>query len=273
MDQLLPYFMMRILGDTPGLPGLFVSGIFSGALSSVSSFVNSLAAVTIEDYIKPLRKTSMSPSTESLVTRCLALFFGLLCVALTYLAEQMTGILQASLTIFGVVGGPLLALFTMGMCTKRITSGGALAGFVTSLAIGFWVGFGTLRSAPPPAALPLSTDGCPARAWNDTTLTTPWPSTTTTIAPEVDAYVFPLYKMSYMYYAFFTWAIAIVVAAAISCIWRQQQPVDDKLIAPPFRGQPDAAAYHNCATLELSAVKAKNNDNELQHESEFSSKL
>jgi Na+/proline symporter len=36
----------------PGLAGLFVAGIFSGSLSTVSSAVNSLAAVTLEDYIK-----------------------------------------------------------------------------------------------------------------------------------------------------------------------------------------------------------------------------
>jgi solute carrier family 5 (sodium-coupled monocarboxylate transporter), member 8/12 len=36
----------------PGLPGLFVAGIFSGSLSTVSSAVNSLAAVSLEDYLK-----------------------------------------------------------------------------------------------------------------------------------------------------------------------------------------------------------------------------
>ncbi|GBO36627.1 hypothetical protein AVEN_224593-1, partial [Araneus ventricosus] len=35
------------------LPGLFVSGIFSGALSSVSSALNGMAAVTVEDFLKP----------------------------------------------------------------------------------------------------------------------------------------------------------------------------------------------------------------------------
>lgn len=35
----------------PGLSGLFVSGIFSGSLSTVSSALNSLAAVTFQDYI------------------------------------------------------------------------------------------------------------------------------------------------------------------------------------------------------------------------------
>ena len=51
--QLLPLFVMDILGDTPGFPGFFVAGIFSGALSTVSGGLNSLAAVTLEDFIKP----------------------------------------------------------------------------------------------------------------------------------------------------------------------------------------------------------------------------
>lgn len=31
-DQLLPYFVMEIAAAMPGLPGLFVSGVFSAAL-------------------------------------------------------------------------------------------------------------------------------------------------------------------------------------------------------------------------------------------------
>ena len=31
-DQLLPYFVMHIASSMPGLPGLFVSGVFSAAL-------------------------------------------------------------------------------------------------------------------------------------------------------------------------------------------------------------------------------------------------
>ena len=104
--------------------GLFVSGIFSGSLSTVSSAINSLAAVTLEDYIKPFTGFSKGcQKTErfidentSLVLKILAFCYGFLCVALTFLVDAMgSGMLQASLSIFGIVGGPLLGLFTLGM--------------------------------------------------------------------------------------------------------------------------------------------------------------
>ena len=52
--QLLPIFVTDTMGAYPGLSGLFVSGIFSGSLSTISSAINSLAAVTLEDYVRPL---------------------------------------------------------------------------------------------------------------------------------------------------------------------------------------------------------------------------
>lgn len=37
-DQLLPLLMMDVLSDVPGLPGLFVAGIFSAALRYTYTF-------------------------------------------------------------------------------------------------------------------------------------------------------------------------------------------------------------------------------------------
>lgn len=50
----MPYYVVDTMGNTPGLSGLFVAGIFSASLSTISAGVNSLAAVTIEDYYKVL---------------------------------------------------------------------------------------------------------------------------------------------------------------------------------------------------------------------------
>lgn len=48
----MPLYVLDTMGFIPGLTGLFVAGIFSSALSSVSPVLNSLAAVTMEDYVK-----------------------------------------------------------------------------------------------------------------------------------------------------------------------------------------------------------------------------
>lgn len=51
-DQLLPLFIVETVGHIPGFAGVFIAGIFSAAMSTVSACFNSLTAVTLEDYIK-----------------------------------------------------------------------------------------------------------------------------------------------------------------------------------------------------------------------------
>ncbi|XP_017492704.1 PREDICTED: sodium-coupled monocarboxylate transporter 1-like, partial [Rhagoletis zephyria] len=130
-DQLLPYYTVSKLSEYPGVPGLVVAGIFSGSLSTVSSFVNSLSAVTLEDYLKPvLKKSNGFKRNEIIITKVLAFGYGCLCIALTYVVDKMDGLLQASLTLFGVVGGPLLMLFTVGVAFRSTNSTGAMTGFL-----------------------------------------------------------------------------------------------------------------------------------------------
>ncbi|KAG7158327.1 Sodium-coupled monocarboxylate transporter 2-like 3 [Homarus americanus] len=114
-DQLFPLFVMDTLGQWRGLPGLFVAGVFSGALSTVSSGMNSLAAIVLEDFIKAGCYPKISENAATWTSRGLSLFFGLVTFGLVFVAEQLGNILSAALSIFGMVGGPLLGVFTLGM--------------------------------------------------------------------------------------------------------------------------------------------------------------
>ena len=60
---------MDILASLPGFPGFFVAGVFSGALSTVSGGLNSLTAVTLEDFIRPRWGDELSPAATARILK------------------------------------------------------------------------------------------------------------------------------------------------------------------------------------------------------------
>ncbi|KAF8763834.1 putative sodium-dependent multivitamin like protein [Argiope bruennichi] len=51
-DQIVPYYIVSRLNRFPGLVGLCISGILCASLSSLSSALNSLSTIFVEDFIK-----------------------------------------------------------------------------------------------------------------------------------------------------------------------------------------------------------------------------
>ncbi|KAJ1520979.1 hypothetical protein ONE63_004051 [Megalurothrips usitatus] len=49
-DQIIPLLVVDVLSDIPGVTGLFIAGVFSAAMSSLSTGFNSIAAVILEDW-------------------------------------------------------------------------------------------------------------------------------------------------------------------------------------------------------------------------------
>merc|ERR1719347_677756 len=223
-DQLFPLYIADRMSSVPGLPGLAVAGIFSGSLSTVSSAINSLAAVTLEDYIRPC--ISIQDSNSSLLLKVLALGFGVSCIGLAFLADWLgTGVLQASLTIFGVVGGPLLGLFTLGILCRRVEQRGAVSGFIFGLAFISWIGFGGPK--PPPVKLSVSVSNCSVPI----TLPDPMPT-------NPDDY-FYLYRISYAWTCCLGFLVTLIVGNLVSELIRlvsgTQKEVEPILLAKIVR--------------------------------------
>ncbi|XP_073672377.1 sodium-coupled monocarboxylate transporter 1 [Paramisgurnus dabryanus] len=160
-DQLMPYLVLDILKKYPGVPGLFVASAYSGTLSTVSSSVNALAAVTIADLMQPY--LCLSDKQLSWASKAMSLFYGVVCIAMAGLASLMGGMLQAAISIVGVIGGPLLGLFSLAVLFPCANSKGGLAGLVSGLALSLWVCIGAQIYDPLPEyskPLDLSTHGC-----------------------------------------------------------------------------------------------------------------
>merc|ERR1719318_1481590 len=88
-DQVLPLLVLHVAGDIPGLPGLFMAGVFSGSLSSVSSGLNSLAAIALKDFISERRLNKMNKIHQALLTKIFSATFGLVAYSITFLIRFM----------------------------------------------------------------------------------------------------------------------------------------------------------------------------------------
>ncbi|XP_028274985.1 sodium-coupled monocarboxylate transporter 1-like [Parambassis ranga] len=233
-DQLMPYLVMDILTDHPGLPGLFFAALYSGSLSTVSSCINGLAAVTLEDLIKPY--TNMSEAHLSFTAKGLSFFYGVVSIAMAGLASFMGGMMQAVVSIGGVLGGPLLGLFTLGILCPFANSKGGLSGLVLGLVVSLCVGLGSLISPSPPEMtrpLPLTTEGCnfttvSSLNWTFAALPTELrPITTTPVQTSEDTHVLAVewHSPSYLYFSLIGAVTSMTVCVIVSLLtggWREE---------------------------------------------------
>jgi sodium-dependent multivitamin transporter 6 len=82
-----------------------------------------------------------------MVTDLAALTIGLTTIGLAY-ALSLVGatILQLSMSIFGLFGGPVLGVFCLGMFTPFANRHGALVGLLVGTLFNLYLGFGTTLS-------------------------------------------------------------------------------------------------------------------------------
>lgn len=113
-DQLLPLLVMENMSHVPGFAGLFIVGIFSASLSSLSTALNSAAAVVLEDFWKPNTKKELSERKTAFIMRSTVLILGTVSVLLVAVVERMGGVLQLAMTVTAASFGPLFGLFFSG---------------------------------------------------------------------------------------------------------------------------------------------------------------
>lgn len=101
-------------------------------MSSLSTGLNSLSALVLEDYCKPYFKKSLSESAYGYIMRGTVIVFGALAVAMVYVVEHLGSVLQLSMSVPATILGTLFGVFMIGMFVpwigKKATFYGALVG-------------------------------------------------------------------------------------------------------------------------------------------------
>ena len=140
-DGVLPYYIMHALPQ--GISGLVITAILAAAMSSMDSGINSVATVLINDFVRPLRKIKRSDLHDVKLARLLTVLLGCFATAVAFYVSGVGQILKASSAFLGLFGGPILALFLLGMLTRSASFRGWLVGLAIAVPATLWVQEGT----------------------------------------------------------------------------------------------------------------------------------
>ena len=141
-DKILPFFIAHQLPT--GLVGLLLAALFAAAMSSVDSGLNSLSACTLTDFYKRLSRRERSDKHYTVFAKLVTLVFGVVVIAVgVYVAHFGKSIIETLMGFMGPFFGALLAIFLMGILTRRANSPGAFAGGAVAAVVTLCVARGT----------------------------------------------------------------------------------------------------------------------------------
>ncbi|XP_004423022.1 PREDICTED: sodium/iodide cotransporter [Ceratotherium simum simum] len=227
-DQYMPLLVLDIFEDLPGVPGLFLACAYSGTLSTASTSINAMAAVTVEDLIKP-RLPSLAPRRLVVISKGLSLIYGSACLTVAALSSLLGGgVLQGSFTVMGVISGPLLGTFILGMFLPACSTRGVLCGLAAGLALSLWVAVGAALyppSAQSMGVLTSSAAGCAQPSANASGLPGPLLAANASggapslgMDPDRPALADSFYAISYLYYGALGTLSTVLCGALVSCL-------------------------------------------------------
>ncbi|MBV6640169.1 MAG: sodium/solute symporter [Cyclobacteriaceae bacterium] len=134
IDSVFPQF---IVSEMPvGISGLLIASIFAAAMSTLSSNINSVAAVVTSDFYKQVAKNSTIKG-QMQVARWSGIVAGVfgMGMALILATWDIASLWDQFNTFVGLLTGGLGALFIMGIFFPRISGPAAFFGTLGSLAV------------------------------------------------------------------------------------------------------------------------------------------
>ncbi|XP_059494538.1 sodium/iodide cotransporter isoform X2 [Stegostoma tigrinum] len=193
-DQMMPFMVLDIFQNYPGVPGLFLSAAFSGTLSTVSTSINAMAACTVEDVIKPRLKV-LTERKLILISKGSSLLYGSACIIFAALSSLLgAGVLQ-----------------------------GVFSGLAAGFAISLWLSIGGILYPPTPeimGVLPFNADRCHLAYNPNTTVNgSAWlidkviPQSGLSKRPNI---VEQFYALSYLYYGLLGTLTTVIVGIGVS---------------------------------------------------------
>lgn len=149
-DELLPRFITDHL--PLGVAGLVLAALFAASMSSIDSGLNSVCTLLITDFQRRLgwgrtwlaTRRNKSPeeldeSDELYLSRWLVVALGVVATLFALIVSMIDDIFSIMIAVVNTFGGPLLAVFLLGVFTRRTTARAALLALVTGTLMTIWI--------------------------------------------------------------------------------------------------------------------------------------
>jgi len=145
-DKVFPYFLATKI--PAGIAGLFMSSLFAAAMSMLSSDLNCLSVVGVEDYYRKLRPHSTDRQRLTMGKLIVAVCGVVSILIATVIALYSERVLSFYFTVTSIIGGGLAGLFLLAFLSPRANRQGVYIGIIVCLLFTTW---GTMTSGKPPA--------------------------------------------------------------------------------------------------------------------------
>jgi SSS family solute:Na+ symporter len=137
-DKVFPYFVGHQL--PAGISGLILAGLLAATMSTLSSDLNSLAAILFDDYYNKI-KNEKTDKQKLVFSRMSVLISGMLAIGLAMWMTQIKSMADAAFNFVSLLGGGVLGVYLLGIFTKRASSIGIYVGLGIGVLFALWAYF------------------------------------------------------------------------------------------------------------------------------------
>jgi len=136
-DRILPYFILTEL--PPGARGLLLAAIFSAAMSTISTSLNSSATLLLTDWYQRFFRPRADERESMRVLHSASLVWGALGTGVALAMIGVKAALDAWWTLSGIFAGGMLGLFLLGLISRRAGNPAAVTAVAAGVLVILWM--------------------------------------------------------------------------------------------------------------------------------------
>ncbi|KAL3194630.1 hypothetical protein MRX96_016091 [Rhipicephalus microplus] len=158
LDQVLPYYVKTYLTKLSGFTGIFVAAVVSAATSTISSMINSQAAVLYVDVLSPsFHKVKLH---FKWVARGTAFLLGVVMTACSCACLYMGTVTRLIMMVMSAFTGPFVGLLFLAIAFPFVHAKGAGISTLLTVVFQLVVMWQSVKSGAKPPTMPVTLKYC-----------------------------------------------------------------------------------------------------------------